>query len=447
LRTNRIASLALACALASYGASPAFADVPDSPDAASGTHAAAPPPAIDLSGPLAGCDPYEGEVIGDAAELCSNPFKRVITAPFRGLARLFREDGKDEKKDSRGADAARRDEARTARAATSSSSTADSNTATAKPAATSPTATTAATIDPAAPAAPRAANANATISPSNSAAKPGDDQITYAPAPAEPSSDASSAPGKTAPAQASAARAGEGEQYAPSRVASPVIPSGDAAAAAPFTPLVVGVPNDPVSQGRALIQHGLYEEAISELSVAAATGLSLVEANNLLGIAYDHRGQHELAREFYERALTLAPRDAHVLSNLGYSLYLDDRPRDALAKLKLAVRLDPSSGEIYNNLGFVYARLNKFDDAFDSFTQAGGDLYARVRTASLLEAAGRDRDAIRHYEAARKLDPSSTDVLRRLITLYNRTGQRDKAETVERSLDKPKSRASSSTTD
>jgi tetratricopeptide (TPR) repeat protein len=70
-----------------------------------------------------------------------------------------------------------------------------------------------------------------------------------------------------------------------------------------------------------------------------------------------------------------------------------------------------------------------------------------VRTAALLEAAGRDRDAIKHYEAARKLNPNSTDVLRRLITLYNRTGQRDKAEAAERSLDKPKGKSNTSTTD
>jgi Flp pilus assembly protein TadD len=183
------------------------------------------------------------------------------------------------------------------------------------------------------------------------------------------------------------------------------------------------------------------------LSVAAATGTNLVEANNLLGLAYDHRGQHGRAQEFYQRALTLAPRDAHVISNLGFSLYMDDRYKDALAKLKLAVRLDPSSPEIYNNLGFVYGRLRKYDDAFRSFTQAGGDLYARVRTASLLEAAGRDRDAIKHYEAARKLAPDSADVLRRLIILYNRTGQRDKAEAAERSLEKPKDKTTTSTTD
>jgi Tfp pilus assembly protein PilF len=212
----------------------------------------------------------------------------------------------------------------------------------------------------------------------------------------------------------------------------------------PFTPLIVGVAGDPLSQGRALLERGYVTEAIRELSIAAVTGSNLVEANNLLGLAHDLRGLHKQAQEFYERALTVAPNDARVINNLGYSLYLDDRYKDALAKLKLAARLDPSRPEIFNNLGFVYGRLNKYDDALSNFARAGGDFYARVQTATLLEAAGRDLDAIKHYEAARKIDPASTDILRRLVNLYNRTGQRDKAEAAERALDRPKTKAGSS---
>ena len=47
------------------------------------------------------------------------------------------------------------------------------------------------------------------------------------------------------------------------------------------------MPSDPVSQGRALLQHGYVQEAIAELQTAASTGLpeQLAEANNLLGLA------------------------------------------------------------------------------------------------------------------------------------------------------------------
>ena len=203
-----------------------------------------------------------------------------------------------------------------------------------------------------------------------------------------------------------------------------------------FTPYIEGVPGDPLSQGRALLANGYTNEAIAELSVAAVTGPDLVEANKLLGLAYDHRGQHKQAQEYYERARGVAPQNADVLNNLGHSLYLDNRFKDALALLKTAARLAPTDTRVANNLALVYGRLAKYDDAFKQFRRAGGEYYARTSTAALLAKAGRDRDAIKYYEAARKLNPASSDLLRQLITLYIRTGQREKAEAAQRVLDK-----------
>jgi Flp pilus assembly protein TadD len=203
-----------------------------------------------------------------------------------------------------------------------------------------------------------------------------------------------------------------------------------------FTPILEGVARDPLSQGRALLERGDTNEAIAQLSVAAVTGPDLIAANNLLGLAYDRLGQHKLAQDAYERALTAAPKDAATLNNLGYSLYLDDRYADALARLKSAVRLDPANRQIANNLALVYGRLQKFDDAYRNFARAGGEFYARVQTGALLEAAGRDIEAIKHFESARRLAPANSEVLRRLINLYVRTGQPGKAEDARRLLEK-----------
>lgn len=226
----------------------------------------------------------------------------------------------------------------------------------------------------------------------------------------------------------------------PSAITPPPPPSGAAKESfdyepRPFTPFIEGVPGDPLSQGRALLANGYTNEAVAELSVAAVTGPDLVEANNLLGLAYDRRGQHRQAREFYERALSVSPQNAQVLNNLGHSLYLDDRYNDALARLKDAARLAPADTRVAGNLALVYGRLGKYDDAFKQFKRAGGEFYAHTSVAALLATAGRDRDAIKHYEAARKLNPVSSDVLRQLITLYVRTGQRDKAEAAQRALE------------
>jgi Flp pilus assembly protein TadD len=206
-----------------------------------------------------------------------------------------------------------------------------------------------------------------------------------------------------------------------------------------WIPLIVGVPADPVSQGRALLQHGYIQEAIAELQVAATTvGPQLSEANNLLGLAYDRLGWHRQAAAAYERALMVAPKDFIALTNLGYSLYLADDYAGALKRLRQAAQLAPGEPVVFNNLGVVHARLGHYDDAYKNFVRASNDYDAHLKLAGILEDQKRDRDAIKHYEAALRLQPGASVVLERLVALYERTGSRDKADTARRALGQPK---------
>ena len=206
-----------------------------------------------------------------------------------------------------------------------------------------------------------------------------------------------------------------------------------------WIPIIEGIAKDPLTQGRALLEHGYVQEAISNLTVAATQiGPSLVEANNLLGIAYDRVGQHKQAAEAYNRALTVAPKDFSVLANLGYSLYLADDYAGALKRLKQAAKLAPGQPVIYNNLGVVTARVGKYDEAYKYFVIASNDYDAHLKLASILEDHGRDRDAVKHYEAALAMQPGASAILERLVALYERTGNRDKADTARRALGQPK---------
>lgn len=326
-----------------------------------------------------------------------NLFLRIISAPFRGLAKLFADDAKGDDKTARAK----------AKEKPKRETTAAHQTTGAQP--------DAAPLAAASPA--TASQAEAMAEAAARTARAGEKVLSVPPTAA--ASPAASTPSEIAAPPPPSDAAKESFDYEPR----------------PFTPFIEGVPGDPLSQGRALLANGYTNEAVSELSVAAVTGPDLVEANNLLGLAYDRRGQHKQAREFYERALSVEPQNAQVLNNLGHSLYLDDRYRDALARLKDAARLAPMDARVAGNLALVYGRLGKYEEAFKQFKRAGSEFYARTSTAALLANAGRDRDAIRHYEAARKLNPAASDVLRQLITLYVRTGQRDKAEAAQRALD------------
>ncbi|MDQ1590762.1 MAG: hypothetical protein QOG71_1389 [Pyrinomonadaceae bacterium] len=194
-----------------------------------------------------------------------------------------------------------------------------------------------------------------------------------------------------------------------------------------------GTAKDYLARGRAFLDEGRLNEAVKELSRAVSLDSRLSEAHNLLAVAYDRKGLHDRARESFERALDHEP-DAQTLNNLGYSLYLNGNYRAAVARLKRAAKLAPSDERIWNNLALAQCRLGKYDDAYQSFARSGGEYQGRLNVAAMLERAGREDQAIEHYEAARRAQPQSEFVLRRLSELYARNGHSDRAEETRRAL-------------
>jgi Flp pilus assembly protein TadD len=186
--------------------------------------------------------------------------------------------------------------------------------------------------------------------------------------------------------------------------------------------------------GRALLMNGQLNEAISELATAASLDPSLTEAHDLLGIAYDRKGLSERAKDEFDKALHSAPEDAQTLNNLGFSLYQNGNYRAAVDRLKRAAKLAPHDERILNNLALAQCRLGKYDDAYKNFARAAGELNGHLNVATMLERAGREDDAIKHYEAALRVQPNSTIALRRVIDLYHRTGRNDRAEAAQVAL-------------
>ena len=189
-----------------------------------------------------------------------------------------------------------------------------------------------------------------------------------------------------------------------------------------------------LDSGRSLLLSGRFNEAIYELSIATSIDPKLSEAHNLLGVAYDKKGLGDRAKDSYERAVKAEPEDAQTLNNLGFSLYQNGNYRAAVDKLKRAAKLAPGDERILNNLGLALCRLGKFQDAFKHFARAAGPVMGNLNTARMLERFGRDEDAIRYYEDARRLDPSSTLALRRLADLYKRTGNVEQSQAAANAL-------------
>jgi tetratricopeptide (TPR) repeat protein len=189
-----------------------------------------------------------------------------------------------------------------------------------------------------------------------------------------------------------------------------------------------------LSTGRAFLSMGRVNEAIGELSLAASLDPRLSEAHSLLGLAYDRKGMHDRAKDAYDRAIKNDPEDAQTLNNLGFSLYQNGNYRAAVDKLKRAARLAPADERILNNLALAQVRLGKTEDAYKNFARAGGEVTGRLNTAAMLERLGREDEAIKQYEAARRAQPNSVTALRRLADLYRKTGRSNEAQAAQTAL-------------
>jgi arylsulfatase A-like enzyme/Flp pilus assembly protein TadD len=134
-----------------------------------------------------------------------------------------------------------------------------------------------------------------------------------------------------------------------------------------------------IEYGMVLAEVGKNDEAIGVLTKA----LSMIDWDpelwNYLGVAYWNKGDLDHATTAYEHALSLDPKYAVVLSNLGTvetELAMKNRDaapaRRAMDHFKRAIENDPQDAAAYNGLGAVYRMLGDLDAAVTCWAQAVG---------------------------------------------------------------------------
>src|SRR5215472_8072721 len=191
---------------------------------------------------------------------------------------------------------------------------------------------------------------------------------------------------------------------------------------------------DHLHKGREFLEAGQLNEAIAELTLAASINPKSGEAQTLLGVAYDRKGLGARARESFESALRAPDDQAMHLNNLGFLLYRQGDFEASIKYLKRATKLDSGDTRIWDNLATAQLADDRFDDAYQSSLHVLGEFDSRLRIAARLESRGRLKDAIKYLEKARGIQPKSTETLSELATLYDRTGQDEKALVTRQSL-------------
>nr|WP_225587790.1 serine protease [Methylomonas fluvii] len=149
------------------------------------------------------------------------------------------------------------------------------------------------------------------------------------------------------------------------------------------------------------------------------------------------------AEQAYDKAYTLRPDNpkivAEILANRGnVKSKLGDK-QGALQDIQAAVRLDPSSGNVWRSLGILKQENRDYKGVVEAFSKvvnsevADGADWASLGEA--LEMLGEKKQALETLEKAEKLAPNNALVLQRLTGYYGRNGDLQKALAyIERAL-------------
>jgi Flp pilus assembly protein TadD len=217
-------------------------------------------------------------------------------------------------------------------------------------------------------------------------------------------------------------------------------PTNDEAAPAPVGPDTTSTLNPDQALARIYLEDGRkafnnndLNGAVSALSRAVSLDAKLYDAHNLLGIAYETKGLRMLALESLEASLKGDKDQPEHLNDYGYLLMKNGEYLHAIKYLKRAVKAKPDE-RFLNNLALAQVQVGKFDDAYKSFERGVGEFQARLNLATRLRRLGEDKEAIKHLEIARSLQPGSTAVLAELVSLYQRTGKSDEAAEANKKL-------------
>jgi|GEM_PF-500926 len=224
----------------------------------------------------------------------------------------------------------------------------------------------------------------------------------------------------------------------PAPAPTPTSPEADTAAAltsdAAAAELNKTLAREHLERARELFSQNDINSAINSLLMAVSLDRQLWDAHNLLGIAYEMKGMRSRALESLETALKADKDQPEHLNDFGYILSKNGEYSRAVKYLKRAVKAQPNNQRFLNNLGLALVEVGKLDDAYKAFEKAMGEFDGRMNMATRLLRKGYDKEAIKHLEKCRTMQPNSMDILYRLSVLYARNGQTAEAEEANKTF-------------
>lgn len=122
------------------------------------------------------------------------------------------------------------------------------------------------------------------------------------------------------------------------------------------------------------------------------------------------KGHYAEAILLYRRSLALQPT-AEAFTYLGWIYSMMNRYQEAIDSCKLAIEVDATFGNPYNDIGAYLIELNKWEEAIPWLEKAiaapryDNKQFPYMNLGRIYEHLGQYRTALEHYDRAIRIDP------------------------------------------
>ena len=152
---------------------------------------------------------------------------------------------------------------------------------------------------------------------------------------------------------------------------------------------------------------------------------------SLIGMEYLFLEDYIKAKDFFLKCVRESPMDYQSLSNLLYCHDQLEENIEAINTLNKILETNPYCEVAWHQLGKLYTKINKFEEALSAFEFAiiSDDTFtgAYVEKGKLLEKTGRINQAIDNYEFSIKLNGSNAYVNHRIGQCHLKLGNEELA--------------------
>lgn len=181
--------------------------------------------------------------------------------------------------------------------------------------------------------------------------------------------------------------------------------------------------------------------ALNSISIASIDKLSSDNQSPALaymglGILYDVKAQHDVAKALYKHALRIEPKSSKALMNMGYSYYMSGDYDNAKRYTMSALDQDQNNQRAQNNLALIYLASGEEQRALNVFMKFMDAPEALNNVGYFLMLQGKPERAIPYLQQAIDKKPSyykvaNENLERALLEVRANAAEKGTATTVQ----------------